>query len=155
MAKGIFWNLDKQRPFNNQQNLMLRRRTLLQYVWNTFCTTLDEGMYSTYVWSLRIRSVKLSPPEERNNRLRISICFNPYCTTSITSWPVLHSTIRAKQFTISSWLKTLNIMATIPRVSSTASELNDFQETKEGEKIYNVSVVIHNSIHAVLCDLCS
>ena len=30
-------------------------------------------------------------------------------------------------------------MATIPRVDSTASELNDFQETKEGKKIYNVS----------------
>ena len=29
-------------------------------------------------------------------------------------------------------------MATIPRVDSTASELNDFQETKEGKKIYNV-----------------
>ena len=31
-------------------------------------------------------------------------------------------------------------MATIPRVDSTASELNDFQETKEGKKIYNVSM---------------
>ena len=26
----------------------------------------------------------------------------------------------------------------IPRVSSTASELNDFTETKEGKKLYNV-----------------
>jgi hypothetical protein len=30
-------------------------------------------------------------------------------------------------------------MSSIPRVSSTASELNDFTETKEGKKLYNVS----------------
>jgi hypothetical protein len=42
-------------------------------------------------------------------------------------------------------------MATIPRVDSTASELNDFQETKEGKKIYNVSYFeIHNLISGAL-----
>jgi hypothetical protein len=30
-------------------------------------------------------------------------------------------------------------MATIPRVDSTASDLNDFADTPEGKKIYNVS----------------
>jgi hypothetical protein len=39
-------------------------------------------------------------------------------------------------------------MATIPRVDSTASELNDFQETKEGKKIYNVR---HCEIYASMC----
>ena len=147
---GTFFNLNIK-AFQQSTKFNVRKTNVVKY--GTLFALFMK--VRTYVKSLRIRSVKLSPPEERNSRLRISICFNPYCTTSITSWPVLHSTERTQQFTFSSHSETLNIMATIPRVSSTASELNDFQETKEGEKIYNVSVIIHNSIHAISYDLCS
>jgi hypothetical protein len=37
-------------------------------------------------------------------------------------------------------------MASLPRVSSTASELNDFTETSDGKKIYNVRPN-HSALH--------
>ena len=132
-ALPLSWPSGKQGS-NKAHQLLQPVLSKVFALWRLYISNLGRGYLRRHRWAIQ---------SSWNNRW--GYLLNEAFKYEIQNMPIsldFHRRIRVWISVSLSLIMQLQLrkMATIPRVDSTASELNDFQETKEGKKIYNVSM---------------